>query len=347
MIKSLKEISWQVSEEEYRQDPALSYSLLAKYEREGFNSLPHLFDKISTPSLTFGSAVDSLITGGKAEFEDRFIVAEFPPISDSIIVIVKDLFNVYNKSYITINEIPDNIIIECAAKYAFQPNYRPETRAKIIKEKGVDYYNLLYISEGKTLLSMKVYNDVIECVKVLKHSDNTKYYFNENPFEPEIERLYQLKFKATFQNIDYRCMMDLVIVDHINKCIIPIDLKTSSKPEWDFYKSFIEWKYMIQARLYYRILKENLAKDPYFRDFTVTDYKFIDISKFTKVPLVWVFEDTPVLGTLCYQNNNYKIECRDPFKIGDELTYYLNEKPNIPIGISTTSDNSLKIWLNK
>ena len=30
--KSLKDISWQVSEEEYRQDPALSYSTLAKYE---------------------------------------------------------------------------------------------------------------------------------------------------------------------------------------------------------------------------------------------------------------------------------------------------------------------------
>ena len=97
MIKSLQEISWQVSENEYRQDPALSYSLLAKYEREGFNSLPHLFDKISTPSLTFGSAVDSLITGGKADFEDRFIVAEFPSISESIIVIVRDLFNMYNK----------------------------------------------------------------------------------------------------------------------------------------------------------------------------------------------------------------------------------------------------------
>ena len=128
MIKSLKEISWQVSEKEYRQDPALSYSLLAKYEREGFNSLPHLFDKISTPSLTFGSAVDSLITGGKAEFEDRFIAAEFPSIPESIVVIVKDLFNMYNKSYTTINEIPNNIIIEYAAKYAFQLNYRPETK---------------------------------------------------------------------------------------------------------------------------------------------------------------------------------------------------------------------------
>lgn len=35
----------------------------------------------------------------------------------------------------------------------------------------------------------------------------------------------------------------LIIVDHDNKVIIPIDLKTSGKPEWDFYKSFVDWRY--------------------------------------------------------------------------------------------------------
>ena len=89
MIKSLKEISWDVSEDTYRKDPALSYSTLAKFEREGFNKLDSLFDHIDTPSLTFGSAVDSIITGGEEEFNARFMVAEFPSIPDSIISIVK------------------------------------------------------------------------------------------------------------------------------------------------------------------------------------------------------------------------------------------------------------------
>lgn len=52
--KSLKDISWNVSEETYRADPALSYSTLARYEREGFNNLDKLFDRLETPSLTFG-----------------------------------------------------------------------------------------------------------------------------------------------------------------------------------------------------------------------------------------------------------------------------------------------------
>ena len=69
-MKSLYDISWQVSEKEYRADPALSYSTLARYEREGFNNLDKLFDRLETPSLTFGSAVDSIITGGQEEFDE-------------------------------------------------------------------------------------------------------------------------------------------------------------------------------------------------------------------------------------------------------------------------------------
>src|SRR5574344_191538 len=90
--KSLKDISWDVDEATYRADSALSYSTLARYEREGFNGLPNLFDKLETSSLTFGSAVDSIITGGQEEFDSRFLVAEFPVIAGSIIKILKDLF---------------------------------------------------------------------------------------------------------------------------------------------------------------------------------------------------------------------------------------------------------------
>ena len=51
----------------------------------------------------------------------------------------------------------------------------------------------------------------------------------------------------------------LIVVDHNNKTIQPIDLKTSGHPEWDFYHSFILWHYDIQARLYWRIIKDNIS----------------------------------------------------------------------------------------
>ena len=50
---------------------------------------------------------------------------------------------------------------------------------------------------------------------------------DDNPFDDTTERLYQLKFKGKYEGIDLRIMADEIIVDHKNKLIYPIDLKTS------------------------------------------------------------------------------------------------------------------------
>lgn len=207
--KSLRDISLNISEEEYRADPALSYSTLAKYEREGFNNLDRLFDKIDTPSLTFGSAVDSIITGGQEEFESRFLVAEFPSIPDTIMKIVNSVFREFHGIHSNLNSVPDTEIIHRASIFNYQPNWRPETRVRVIKEKGSDYYNLLFIAEDKTILDTQTYQDVCNAVKALKESESTKFYFaDNNPFEPDLERFYQLKFKGEFNGISYRNMAD-------------------------------------------------------------------------------------------------------------------------------------------
>ena len=343
MNKSLKEISWDVPEEVYRQDSALSYSTLAKFKRSGFNELAHLFDRIETPSLTFGSAVDSIITGGEDEFNSRFMVAEFPPVPDSIITIVKYLFESYNHDYRILENIPDKEIIEVAAQFNYQNNWKPETRAKVIKEKGSAYYRLLYLSRDKTILDTATNIDVRKAVEALRNSSTTRWYFApDNPFE-NVERLYQLKFKATLNGIEYRCMADLLLIDYDKKEIIPIDLKTSGKPEWDFYKSFIDWSYQIQARLYWRIIRDNLDRDPYFKDFKLLDYRFIVVNRKTLIPLVWECEFTQQKGLIKFND----VEFEDPEDIGKELHTYLTSNLSVPIGINLEGTNSLTEWLSK
>lgn len=345
-MKSLYDISWQVDEPTYRADPALSYSTLAKYEREGFNNLDKLFDRIDTPSLTFGSAVDSIITGSQEEFDERFIVADFPSTPDTIIKIVNDVFREFCDTYKDLDSIPDVEIIHRASSFNYQPNWKPETRAKVIKEKGADYYNLLFIADGKTVLNTQTYQDVCNAVRALKESTATKFYFApNNPFEPNIERFYQLKFKGEFEGVKYRNMADLIIVNHKEKWVKPVDLKTSSHTEWDFYKSFVDWRYDIQARLYWAIIRQNMNKDEYFRSFKLLDYEFIVVNRKTLTPLVWECPFTQSTGTLTFGKNR-QIEMRSPFEIGRELTYYLSSRPRVPINIEEYNSNNLKTWLN-
>lgn len=123
-------------------------------------------------------------------------------------------------------------------------------------------------------------------------------------------------------------------------------MKTSSKTEWDFYKSFLEWRYDIQARLYWRIIRDNMDRDPYFKDFKLAPYKFIVANKRTLTPLVWNFRSTEAIGDLTLGKIT-KIILRDPFTIGEELSHYLKDKPTVPDGISKVSPNQLEDWINK
>jgi hypothetical protein len=340
MRKSLKEISWLVTELEYRQDPALSYSTLAKFEREGFGSLDKLFDRVDTPSLQFGSLVDTLMTGTQEEFDEHFMVAQLDnSLSDTLITITKTLFEKWNTVYSSVTDIPDDYLIETISEIQWNNHWQAKTRAKKIKEDCSGYYKLLYLSRGKTIIDTFTYQDALNCVDKLKSAPSTRFYFEQdNVFDDSIERLYQLKFKATFDNVDYRCMADLLVVLHDKKVIVPVDLKTSYKQEYDFYKSFVEWRYDIQARLYWNIIRANLDKDDYFKDFKLADYRFIVINRKSLNPLVWNFDKTQSLEEITTKNNTI---LRHPFEIGKQLKRYLEEKPVVPDGIELIKPNEI------
>ena len=137
----------------------------------------------------------------------------------------------------------------------------------------------------------------------------------------------------------------LLLVDHEKKIVYPIDLKTSSHTEWDFFESFVQWRYDIQARLYWRIIRWNMDQDPLYKDYQLADYTFIVVNKKTLTPLRWKFEDTQKKGTLIYGKNK-QIELNDPFEIGKELSNYLSSRPEVPTGIEMTENNSITQWLN-
>lgn len=365
-MKSLYDISWQVTEPEYRADPALSYSTLAKYERKGrFNALPTLFDKDTSPSLTFGSLVDCLLTGTKEEFNAQFLVAEFPKLSDALVLIANTLFARYGKVvddvdemfgeahyYATVEEMPDNCLSEVGKKCDFWANDKWDNiRAKKIREGGIsEYYKLLVLADGKEVINQKDVDDAYAAVEVLKTSDNTRFYFAPNNTEVDgIERLYQLKFKGEdpISHTKFRCMADLIVVDYNEKTIQPVDLKTSSHNEWEFYKSMVDWRYDLQARLYWRLIKQNIEQDEFFKDFTLLPYKFIVVNRVNLQPQVWDFTYTQAEGLLRMETiRNGVYLWRDPYVIGEELAYYLSN-PECKVPREMQKSNNIVDYLTK
>ena len=337
ILKELSEISLQITEPEYRQLPELSYSTLSTYESLGYNGLDHLFDKKESPSLTLGSCVDAILTGGEEEFNRLFFVGDFPSLGDKEAQIVNYVFQNYGQGYGSMQSIPATYILDSCNTFEFQKNWKDETRVKVITERCSQYYQLLSQASGKTVINLDTYEQVQNCVRALREAPATCGYFAENDEMSPIRRYYQLKFKAVLDGVGYRNMADLIVVNYEKKKVYPIDLKTSlSCYEWDFEQNFLKWHYYIQARLYWRIIRANMDKDEYFKDFSLEDYRFIFVNPKSLTPLVWEFPLTKTVGTLVDDRGN---EIRDPFEIGKELQGYLNLRPPVPNGINQDGVN--------
>ena len=343
--KSIKTIFWDIPEAEYRKDPALSQSSLSTYERKGFSCLDTLFEPFTSPSLVFGSAVDAIITGGEQEFNDRFFVSDMPKIKPSAEPVVKALYEQCHNAYTNIKDIPESVVMPIVSQEGYMANTNWGAKAKydsILKE-GAAYYQTMFMAGDKTILSQDIYNKVFACVRALKDSPQTKNYFKEDDPYDDIERVYQMKFKGVLGDITYRGMADLLIVDHKNKRVLPCDLKTSSGREYEFPEHFLEWNYQIQARLYWRLIRQTMDKDDYFKEFDLEEFRFIVVNNIDNpTPLVWLFPKTKAVGTVTIGGT----KLRDPEVIGKELTYYLENRPNVPLGITLDKPNNIETWFN-
>lgn len=330
--KSLYDLSWKVSEEEYRNDPSYSYSKLSKFSKVGFDGLNTLDDKISSPSLIFGSIFDCLLTDEKS-FNDRFVIGEFPIITDQLMKIAQTLWDQNKENNTSFEDFSDDYLSKVGkdCEYYSGDNYS-KVRIKNIKENCKEYYELLRISGDKTLISQKDYQDALSCLTAMKESSIGKF-LSPNPFE-DCEVFYQLKFKAIYLNIPIRCMFDLIFVDHKNKCIYPIDIKTTFKKEWHFVTSFLEWRYDIQSRLYWGILKRNLELDPIYNDYELRDFRFAVISRYNKKPLLWKDSNCRSDKSIIHKGIEYK-NWREILK---ELYEYQTNIHQYPLGIKEEND---------
>ena len=123
MRKSLADISWKVDEQTYRADNALSYSKLSQFFKNGPKALISN-EKIDTPSLRFGSCVDTILTAPE-EFDDRFYVADIDRFSDSIRKMTEDLFNPEIEELALIDDATILMILDT---YQYQTNWKSQTR---------------------------------------------------------------------------------------------------------------------------------------------------------------------------------------------------------------------------
>lgn len=293
---------WNVEEEVYRADNAISYSTLSSYAKNGLQGLKNSLErvKIDSDSIRHGSLVDSLLTEPE-NFEKKFIVSAFNMPSDTIKGIIDLIWDRSDKETFDLSKLDKKLILECCNCMGYgASNWKDDTKINKIIDEGEEYFNLLPLN--RIIISQYDYNKAVECVETLKTNRFTKWIFDE--LNSDMRVFYQLKFKISYKfdgcypydwkqefvtNNTIRCMFDIIVIDYEKKTITPIDLKTTGKSEEFFIDSIQDWYYDLQATMYSYILRQVCKYDFFFKDFKVLPFQFMVINKFTLSPQFYTY----------------------------------------------------------
>lgn len=277
--------------EDYYTNSAISQSQLKLL----LGSDPSIFNTVEEPDLYFeekkhfliGDGVDIQLTQSLEAFNEKFHVSNVQnKPSDTIKSIVNQVYdNAIQMFTLEVKNISDPLytefIIEACNSHNYQPNWKTETRVSKIIE-AWEYWEDLKAAEGKQVLSQEENDLISQIVMSIRSNSVTGPYFIPQPNQ---EILYQYPIYFSYNGVDCRALLDMVIVDHDKKTIQPIDIKTMGDQTLYFPKSLRQRRYDIQAAFYTEAL--SISK-PY----TYTHPKIAQSIPYTILPFKFIVEST-------------------------------------------------------
>ena len=277
--------------EDYYTNPAISQSQLKLL----LGPDPSIFNTIQEPDLYFeekkhfliGDGVDIQLTQSLEAFNEKFHVSNIQnKPSDTIKSIVNQVYDLVKEEVGSLADkglLRDHTskIIDSCNDHNYQPNWKTETRVAKVGESW-EYWEDLKAAEGKQVLSQEENDLISQIVMSIRSNSVTGPYFIPQPNQ---EILYQYPIYFSYNGVDCKALLDMVIIDHNKKTIQPIDIKTMGDQSIYFPKSLRQRRYDIQAAFYTEAL--SISK-PY----TYTHPKIAQSVPYTILPFKFIVEST-------------------------------------------------------
>lgn len=354
-MKSLKEYSMNLSEADYHAYPAWSHSLITRYIREGFASMATIHEPSKpTPAMEFGSLFDSILTRGKDTLKEYVVDTtgvNCPPAEKEVFDKLIELgFGEY--SYENLAGMHMGSLVEVMNSCeSFCSKYKKEDTKFANLAKNQEYYELH--RSGKKVVSKADWDDAVEMARRFRSSEFLNKIFgikNANG----IEYIYQAQFVVELpmdngKTVKYKIMPDLLIVNHNDKTIRPVDLKTSAMPAFDFKENFLKYRYDIQAASYTDVLQIIIMKDDVYKDYTILPFYFTDISRVDMQPVTYWYDphDSTQIDGFSYRNGEKEYKHRTWTTLLGEMVEYDEEHAVVPNGIKLDEANDLMALINR
>ncbi len=258
-----------ISEKEYRGSDRVSYSFLKIFSEKGPKAIVEPQPEVSGAGVTLGSVVDKILSDDNYFVESEYTINDIEidysgtTHPSKILCFLRD-----NKDIVL--ERDDYTLLERLFKVLeFKRN--PIVDDKFWQQ--VEVINMT--SKGVKLLPRTELNIANQMVNTLKTHEFTKDIFNTTLDE---EVINQAIFYFTLLKVDCKIMADKIIVDHKNKTIRVIDIKTGATS--DFMKNFYGYKYYYQGALYYKVIENLIQLTVEYKDYKIEPYfDFVYISR--------------------------------------------------------------------
>lgn len=305
-----------------------------------------------------GGAVDCNLTMVDGIFEETYHFPEenTKKPSDKVMSIINMAFDLFKGTYydilvesimeedsITKEEVDVNRIVEImnnsnswntllyesANSHEYfmnrkKPIWQEDNRLNTIKEGNYSTYLISLINAiGKQIVDTEeaaIINGII--MSLTTHPNTAKYFTNTTP--EGIDRIYQMPIYFTYMDEDRKCLLDLVEINHNDKTIQPLDIKTTSYEPYNFLYALKDRKYDIQAADYsngLETIKESLG----YSDYTVLPFKFlVETTNPAMIgnPLVFTCGKSILeIGMNGKPDMSNFLSCQHPNPIGNEIVY--------------------------
>lgn len=255
---------------------SLSYSRLSDFDRNGPKVLlKRTFINNDGEAIKIGSLVDDLLLDRTAYNEKYFIFDGAKPTAT-----LGKLCDIILTNY---REVPDqDQILEIIRDNSFWKRSKDEV--VIGNFDNPEFWNYIKAKMKATKLQLITTEELFRaqaiCDVLLTHP------YSKSVFNNRLDNHNQFKFEMDYRGFKFRGIVDKMIINHEEKTIQLIDLKTGKAPAKSFTSSFINWRYYLQEAIYMKAF-DFICEQLNLEGYKLLPFKFLYISRGEKIPLLY------------------------------------------------------------
>ena len=264
-------------------DLTLSYSRLSDFDRNGPQALIRKSD-VENKGIKHGSIVNDLLVEkltGEPLFSNRYYIYDENKPTATLGTLCDIVLNNYDS-------LPKlDVILKIVKNNGFWSGVKVEETliAKFNTNEFWEYLKIQFKIKDKLVITFNEHLSAKNTVNTL-----LSHEYSKNIFYNDFENYHELPFEIEYKNFKFKGILDIFQIDHKNKKVHMIDLKTGSGKSETFLKSFIDYRYYYQGAIY-KMAFEYFCNKFNLVDYTLENFKFLFIGKSENIPIIFEFTE--------------------------------------------------------